>query len=32
MCAVDMQYVNVFVKRVYRKKEIKDKHNTAIEK
>ena len=30
MCAVDIQYVNVFVNRLYRK-EIKDKHNKAIE-
>ena len=31
MCAVDIQYVNVFVNMLYRKK-IKDKHNIAIEK
>ena len=31
MCAVDIQYVNVFVNRFYRK-EIKDKHKIVIEK
>ena len=31
MCAVDMQNINVFMNRFYRK-EIKDKHKIAIEK
>ena len=31
MCTVDIQYVNAFVNRLYRK-EVKDKHNKAIEK
>ena len=31
MCAVDIQYVNVLLNRLYRK-EFKDKHNIAIEK
>ena len=31
MCAVDIQQVNVFVNRLYRK-EIKDKHKIVMEK